>query len=87
MRLFDEQSILFGADYSQMELRLMAHYSQDEALVDAFKHGCDIHAATAAEVFGVPPTKLRRIKRSTAKVVNFGIMYGMQAWGLARNTG
>ncbi len=87
MRLFDEQSILFGADYSQMELRLMAHYSQDEALVDAFKHGRDIHAATAAEVFGVPLDEVTPDQRSTAKVVNFGIMYGMQAWGLARDTG
>ncbi|MEZ4522849.1 MAG: DNA polymerase I [Thermomicrobiales bacterium] len=85
--IFDEESILFGADYSQMELRLMAHYSQDEALVDAFKHGQDIHAATAAEVFGVPLDEVTADQRATAKVVNFGIMYGMQPWGLARDTG
>lgn len=86
-KLFDEPSVLFGADYSQMELRLMAHYSQDEALVEAFKQGRDIHAATAAEVFGVPLDEVTENQRSTAKVVNFGIMYGMQAWGLARDTG
>ena len=86
-RLFDEESILFGADYSQVELRIMAHYSQDEALVEAFKQGQDIHAATAAEVFGVPLDEVTDDMRATAKVVNFGIMYGMQAWGLARDTG
>ena len=86
-QIFDEQSVLFGADYSQMELRLMAHYSQDEALVEAFKNGQDIHAATAAEVFGVPLDEVTPDQRSTAKVVNFGIMYGMQPWGLARDTG
>ena len=86
-RIFDEPSVLFGADYSQMELRLMAHYSQDEALVEAFRQGQDIHAATAAEVFGVPIDQVTPNQRSTAKVVNFGIMYGMQAWGLARDTG
>jgi DNA polymerase-1 len=86
-RLFDEESILFGADYSQMELRLMAHYSQDEALVEAFQLGQDIHTATAAEVFGVPIDEVTPDQRATAKVVNFGIMYGMQAWGLARDTG
>jgi DNA polymerase-1 len=85
--LFDEPSVLFGADYSQMELRLMAHYSQDEALVEAFRLGQDIHTATAAEVFGVPLEEVTPDQRSTAKVVNFGIMYGMQPWGLARDTG
>ena len=87
LRLFDEESVLFGADYSQMELRLMAHYSQDPALVDAFQHGRDIHAATAAEVFGVALDEVTPDQRATAKVVNFGIMYGMQPWGLARDTG
>src|SRR5690606_12711712 len=86
-RIFDEPSVLFGADYSQMELRLMAHYSQDEALVEAFRQGQDIHAATAAEVFGVPIDQVTPNQRSTAKVVNFGTMYGMQEWGLARDTG
>ena len=86
-RTFDEPSVLFGVDYSQMELRLMAHYSQDEALVEAFRNGQDIHATTAAEVFGVPLDEVTANQRSTAKVVNFGIMYGMQPWGLARDTG
>ena len=86
-QIFDEESVLFGADYSQMELRLMAHYSQDPALVEAFKQGRDIHAATAAEVFGVPLDEVTADQRATAKVVNFGIMYGMQPWGLARDTG
>ena len=86
-RIFDDECVLFGADYSQMELRLMAHYSQDPALVEAFKQGRDIHAATAAEVFGVELDEVTADQRSTAKVVNFGIMYGMQAWGLARDTG
>ncbi len=87
MALFDEPSVLFGADYSQIELRIMAHYSQDEALVEAFNQGRDIHAATAAEVFGVPHEQVSAEQRATAKIVNFGIMYGMQAWGLARDTG
>lgn len=84
---FSEEATLFGADYSQMELRLMAHYSQDPALLTAFSQGQDIHAATAAEVFGVTLDEVTPVQRSTAKVVNFGIMYGMQAWGLARDTG
>jgi DNA polymerase I len=86
-RPFDEDSILVGADYSQMELRLMAHYSQDPALVEAFREGQDIHATTAAEVFGVPLDEVTSNQRSTAKAVNFGIMYGMQAFGLSRDTG
>ncbi len=86
-RRFNEVAVLFGADYSQMELRLMAHYSGDEALVEAFEQGLDIHATTAAEVFGVELDEVTPNQRSVAKVVNFGIMYGMQAWGLARDTG
>lgn len=86
-RLFDDEATLFGADYSQMELRLMAHYSGDPALLEAFKQGQDIHATTAAEVFGVPIDEVSPEQRSNAKVVNFGIMYGMGAWGLARDTG
>ncbi len=83
----DEECVLFSADYSQMELRLMAHYSQDEALVAAFRQELDIHAATAAEVFGIDLKDVTADQRATAKVVNFGIMYGMQAYGLARDTG
>ena len=86
-RLFDEESVLFSADYSQMELRIMAHCSQDPALVNAFKEGLDIHRATAAEVFGVPIEEVTSDQRATAKTVNFGIMYGMQAYGLSRDTG
>ncbi|HUG15024.1 MAG TPA: DNA polymerase I [Thermomicrobiales bacterium] len=86
-RRFDEPSILFSADYSQMELRIMAHYSQDEALVSAFQQGLDIHAATAAEINGIDIADVTSDQRSMAKSVNFGIMYGMQAYGLSRDTG
>jgi DNA polymerase I len=86
-RRFDEESILFSADYSQMELRIMAHYSQDPALVSAFQQGLDIHAATAAEINGIDITEVTPEQRSMAKSVNFGIMYGMQAYGLSRDTG
>lgn len=86
-RRFDEESILFSADYSQMELRIMAHYSQDEALVSAFQQGLDIHAATAAEIHGIDIADVTSAQRSMAKSVNFGIMYGMQAYGLSRDTG
>ncbi|CAN5505692.1 DNA polymerase I [soil metagenome] len=84
---FDEETVFLGADYSQMELRMMAHYSQDPALVDAFREGQDIHATTAAEVFDVPVDEVTSNQRSTAKAVNFGIMYGMQAYGVSRDTG
>jgi DNA polymerase I len=86
-RHFDEETVLFSADYSQMELRIMAHCSQDPALVTAFQQGLDIHTATAAEVFGVPIEQVTSTQRATAKTVNFGIMYGMQAYGLSRDTG
>lgn len=86
-RRFDDESILFSADYSQMELRIMAHYSQDPALVSAFQQGLDIHAATAAEIHGIDIAEVTPEQRSMAKSVNFGIMYGMQAYGLSRDTG
>jgi DNA polymerase-1 len=86
-RRFDEETVLFSADYSQMELRIMAHCSQDAALVGAFQQGLDVHTATAAEVFGVPIDQVTSAQRATAKTVNFGIMYGMQAYGLSRDTG
>ena len=79
--------MLLSVDYSQMELRLMAHCSQDPVLVDAFKEGVDVHRATAAEVFEVPLEQVTSDMRSTAKTVNFGIMYGMQSYGLSRDTG
>lgn len=86
-RLFDEPSVLYSADYSQVELRIMAHFSQDQALLDAFNHGIDVHSATAAQVFNVPIGEVTPDMRATAKTVNFGIMYGMQAYGLSRDTG
>ncbi len=86
-RIADEPILLLSADYSQIELRLMAHFSQDPALLRAFAEGKDIHAATAAEVFGVPLDAVTPEMRRVAKTVNFGIMYGMQAYGLARDTG
>ncbi|HVX29889.1 MAG TPA: DNA polymerase I [Nitrolancea sp.] len=86
-RPWDEEAIFLSADYSQIELRLMAHLSEDEMLVKAFREGQDIHAATAADVFGVPLKDVTSDMRRVAKTVNFGIMYGMQAFGLSRDTG
>jgi DNA polymerase-1 len=86
-RRFDEDAVFLSIDYSQMELRIMAHCSQDPALVTAFQQGLDVHTATAAEVFGVAIEDVTPAMRSTAKTVNFGIMYGMQAYGLSRDTG
>ncbi|MGB8634249.1 MAG: DNA polymerase I [Rhodanobacteraceae bacterium] len=78
---------IMAADYSQIELRIMAHLSGDEKLLDAFAHGADIHSATAAEVFGLAADQVDREQRRAAKAINFGLMYGMSAWGLARNLG
>jgi DNA polymerase-1 len=78
---------LLSADYSQIELRIAAHYSQDPALKKAFLEGDDIHTATAATVLGVPPEKVTKEQRRTAKTVNFGILYGQGAFGLTRTTG
>lgn len=86
-RIADEPILLLSVDYSQIELRLMAHFSQDPALLRAFAEGKDVHAATAAEVFGVPISEVSPEMRRIAKIVNFGLMYGMQAYGLARDTG
>jgi DNA polymerase-1 len=86
-RRFDEETVFLSVDYSQMELRIMAHCSGDPALVTAFQEGLDVHTATAAQVFGVPLEEVTSAMRSTAKSVNFGIMYGMQAYGLSRDTG
>lgn len=80
-------NVLVGADYSQIELRLLAHMSGDEAMVKAFRTGADIHAITAAEVFGVSPQALTPAQRSAAKAVNFGIVYGISEFGLSRNIG
>ena len=78
---------LLAADYSQIELRIMAHLSQDAGLLQAFADGLDIHRATAAEVFGVDPDAVTGEQRRAAKAINFGLIYGMSAWGLARNLG
>ncbi len=78
---------ILAADYSQIELRIMAHLSGDKKLLDAFAHGADIHRATAAEVFNLNPDQVDREQRRAAKAINFGLMYGMSAWGLARNLG
>lgn len=75
---------ILAVDYSQIELRIMAHLSQDKALLDAFAHGLDIHRATAAEVFAVPLHEVTTEQRRRAKAVNFGLIYGMSAFGLAR---
>lgn len=78
-----EDSVFLACDYSQIELRLLAHLSADEHLVAAFNSGADFHAATAARVFGVPVEEVTPALRSRAKAVNFGIVYGQQAYGLA----
>lgn len=80
-------TLLLSADYSQIELRIMAYISGDEALIAAFKAGYDIHAATAATLFGVPLEQVTPEMRRAAKVVNFGIMYGLQPFGLAQRLG
>jgi len=80
-------SRIASADYSQIELRIMAHISEDEALLKAFHEGLDVHRATAAEVFGVPVAEVSSEQRRYAKVINFGLIYGMSAFGLARNLG
>ncbi len=78
---------IVSADYSQIELRIMAHISGDEGLLDAFARGVDVHRATAAEVFGVPVDDVSSEQRRYAKVINFGLIYGMGAFGLASNLG
>lgn len=79
----DEEHILLAADYSQIELRLMAHLSEDENMIDAFLHGADIHKSTAAKVFKVDEDDVSREMRSQAKTANFGIIYGISAFGLS----
>ncbi len=78
---------LLSADYSQIELRILAHYSEDPVLVEAFRTGQDIHARTAQEVFGVGPMAQTAEHRRVAKVINFGIIYGLSPFGLAQNLG
>jgi len=79
--------VLLSADYSQIELRVLAHMTDDPMLVDAFARGEDIHARTAAEVFGIPQDQVTANQRRLAKVVNFGLFYGLSDFGLARDTG
>lgn len=78
---------LVAADYSQIELRIMAHLSHDENLLKAFSDGVDVHQATAAEVFGVPLDQVDKDQRRSAKAINFGLIYGMSAFGLGRQLG
>ena len=79
--------VLVAADYSQVELRIMAHLSEDPSLLAAFNAGQDIHRATAAEVFAVEPEAVTTEQRRSAKAINFGLIYGMSAFGLARQLG
>ena len=76
--------VIVSADYSQIELRIMAHLSKDEHLTQAFREGVDVHAATAAKIFGIPVSEVTRDQRSMAKTANFGIMYGISTFGLAQ---
>ena len=78
----DENYILMAADYSQIELRIMASLSKDEGMLQAFNNGVDIHSATAAKVYKVTIEQVDRTMRSNAKSVNFGIIYGISAFGL-----
>ncbi|WP_420993241.1 DNA polymerase I [Cupriavidus sp. 30B13] len=80
-------NVIVSADYSQIELRIMAHISGDENLLRAFAEGADVHRATAAEIFGVDPAAVSSEQRRYAKVINFGLIYGMSAFGLASNLG
>jgi DNA polymerase-1 len=83
----DPGSVLLAADYSQIELRLLAHFSEDPLLIEAFRRGDDIHALTASRVFGVPPLMIDAEQRRRAKAVNFGIVYGLSAFGLSQQLG
>jgi DNA polymerase-1 len=83
----EEGNVLLAADYSQIELRLLAHFSQDRLLVDAYQNNRDIHQLTASEVFGVPPMMIDAEHRRRAKAVNFGIVYGISPFGLSQQLG
>jgi DNA polymerase-1 len=79
--------VILSADYSQIELRLIAEISQDKNMLDAFAQGHDIHTATAAKVYGLPLSEVSSTQRRNAKAVNFGIIYGQSAFGLSQNLG
>ncbi|MFC3200030.1 DNA polymerase I [Parapedobacter deserti] len=83
----DEDHVILSADYSQIELRLVAHMSGDEGMLEAFAKGLDVHRATAAKVYGVPLDEVTLAQRRNAKAVNFGIIYGQSAFGLSQNLG
>jgi DNA polymerase-1 len=83
----DDEHLIVSADYSQIELRLMAEMSGDEAMLSAFREGMDIHQATAARVYGIAPEQVSREMRSKAKMVNFGIIYSISAFGLSQRLG
>lgn len=83
----DDNHLLMAADYSQIELRIIAALSKDENMINAFKDGLDIHAATAAKVYGIAIDEVSRIQRGNAKAVNFGIIYGQSAFGLSQTLG
>ena len=77
--------LFISADYSQIELRVLAHMADDQNLIDAYRHDADIHTATAAQVFGVPIEEVTPLLRRNAKAVNFGIVYGISAFGLSQD--
>ncbi len=82
----EEGHVLLSVDYSQVELRIVAHMAGDEAMLEAFRQGQDIHAATAAAIYGVPLAEVTKEMRRHAKAINFGLIYGMSAFGLTRRT-
>ena len=81
----DQGRVLVAADYSQIELRILAHMAKEDAMIDTFRHDGDIHTTTAAKVYGVKPEEVTKEMRSSAKAVNFGIVYGISDFGLSRN--
>lgn len=83
----DENNMLISADYSQIELRILAHFSSDENLIAAFQNNIDIHSLTASKIFGVPQNDISTELRSKAKAINFGIIYGLSAYGLSKQIG
>ncbi|SVA82798.1 uncharacterized protein METZ01_LOCUS135652 [marine metagenome] len=83
----EKGNVLISADYSQIELRIMAHFSGDKNLTEAFKNNLDVHSATASEIFGISLDEVSQDHRRSAKVINFGLIYGMSAFGLTRQLG